>query len=668
MKTYHRFIYILTVLFLIGTVSCKKFLDQQPVSATPENILFNNPNSALQAVLGVYAVMSGDAAYGTRLSIAYPFDTDEMIGNINGVSTEDQRRLSAYDILPSNSYLTSTFNVLYTGIERANVCIKNIPTMNLYTNGSDAQKRDLMRLHGEALTLRALYYSELIKLWGDVPAIYQPSATAETFDVPKTDRDLIYDKILDDLALASTLVPWRTQPGATNDERLSKGAVKAIRARIALFRGGYSLRRDSRQMERRPDFLKYYTIAKDECAEIIASTYHSLNPSFQAIWQDFILDGKIEANEVLFEVAMEGNNSASDSRIGTWNGIRLTLGTTVSGNNRNYVTPSLFYQFNPYDKRRDVSIAPFNYTNGTYVGSSLSAAADGKWRVDWVTPAITSARTYYGINWPIMRYSDVLLMFAEATNEVNNGPSAEAIDAVNQVRRRSWTVGALKTITVVNGGANYTAAPTVAITGGGNGSGATAVATVSGGRVTAVDIVSAGSGYTSAPTITFTGGGGTGVTTSSTLTTTAEGDLSTAETASKAAFLSAIQDERLFEFVGEGIRKYDLIRWNLLSTKIASTRAELTKMINRTAPYDQYAQRMYFRTNSTTLTWGNSFYKPSPASLAGFTGINWLAGINAGNSVEKFAANFVPNKSELYPIATAIIEASHGAMTQDYGY
>lgn len=668
MKKVFKTIYIAAALLAAnGMTSCEKFLDQQPVSSTPESILFNNPNSALQAVLGVYSVMAGTNGYGARLSLAFPFDTDEMIGNPNGAITEDQRRLGAYDILPSNSYLAGTFNNLYTGIERANVCIKNIPAMNLYANGTEAQKRELQRLYGESLTLRAFYYSELIKIWGDVPAIYEPSATFTNFDVPKSDRDVIYDRILDDLADATALVPWRTEAGVGNDERITKGAVRALRARIALFRGGFSLRRDTRQMERRPDYLEYYTIARAECDSIITNGFHSLNSSFQAIWDDNILDGKVESKEVLFEVAMAGENSNTDSQLGTWNGIRLTIGTTTSGQNRSFVVPTLFYKYAPFDKRRDVSIAPFNVSNGNIVATTLLGGADGKWRTNWVTPSITSPKQFYGINWAIIRYSDVLLMFAEADNEINGGPTARAIELVNSIRRRSWTTGAIKTMSITNGGSGYTAAPTVTITGG-NGSGATAVATVEGGSITAINVVNPGSGYTTAPVISFSGGGGTGATVTSVRTTIEEADLTPEQTASKEAFLAAIQDERLLEFVSEGIRKYDLIRWNLLGTKIAETKAELTKMVNKEAPYDVYAQRMYYRPNSLTLTWGNSFYAPSPASLTGYTGINWVASVTQANIIDKLGANFTPNKSELYPIATPVIEASHGAITQDYGY
>ena len=667
MKTFNKITYILFLLLLFGITSCKKFLDQQPVSESPEANLFTNPNTALQAVLGAYGAMTGTNGYGARLNLAFPFDTDEMVGNLNGAATEDQRRLGAYDVLPSNTYLAGTFNNLYTGIERANVCIQQIPNMPQYTNGTATEIRDLKRLHGEALTLRAFYYSELIKIWGDVPAIYEPASTYTNFDVPKTDRDLIYDKILDDLAIATELVPWRTRPGSTDDERISRGAVRALRARIALFRGGYSLRRDTRQMERRPDYLKYYIIARDECDSIMTSGLHGLNANFQSIWQDNILDGIIEPREVLFEVAMVGNNSNSDSQLGTWNGIKLGINGTTSGQSRNFAVPTLFYKYSPFDKRRDVSIAPFNVTNGNIVGTTLLASADGKWRTNWVSPTITALRQFYGINWAIVRYSDVLLMYAEAVNEIDGAPSQAAIDAVNLVRRRAWTPGALKAIMVTNGGSGYTSAPTVTITGGG-GSGATAVAAISNGAVIGVNLVNVGSGYTSNPTISFSGGGGTGLTVTSTRTTIEDADLIAAQTASKEAFLTAIQDERLLEFVSEGIRKYDLIRWNLLGTKIAETKAELTKMVNKEAPYNEYPARMFFRPNSPTLIWGNSLYKPSPASLSGFTAINWLSSLTQANIIDKFAANFTPNKSELYPIATAVLEASHGAITQDYGY
>ena len=90
---------------------------------------------------------------------------------------------------------------------------------------------------------------------------------------------------------------------------------------------------------------------------------------------------------------------------------------------------TIFYMFDSTDTRRDVTVAPYNVNqNGTLAGKTLQTLVDGKFRRDWITNpvALTSAAQYFGLNWPIIRFSDVLLMYAEADNEINNGPSAAA--------------------------------------------------------------------------------------------------------------------------------------------------------------------------------------------------------------------------------------------------
>jgi hypothetical protein len=105
------------------------------------------------------------------------------------------------------------------------------------------------------------------------------------------DRDSIYDQLLEDLGVASTLVPWRTQ--VATDERITQGAVRGLRARIALYRGGFSLRRN-RQMQRGSNHQAYYKIAKDECAAIMQSNQHDLNPSYESVFKNgkYILFGR----------------------------------------------------------------------------------------------------------------------------------------------------------------------------------------------------------------------------------------------------------------------------------------------------------------------------------------------------------------------------------------
>ena len=126
--------------------------------------------------------------------------------------------------------------------------------MDHYTKGSESDKKELRRLHGEALTLRAQFLFELIRNWGDVPASFIPAYTLSELFIPASNRDSTYDHLIADLAIAKDLVPWRTE--VPRNERITKGAVKALSAKLALFRGGYSLRRNQRQWNAGADYLE----------------------------------------------------------------------------------------------------------------------------------------------------------------------------------------------------------------------------------------------------------------------------------------------------------------------------------------------------------------------------------------------------------------------------
>jgi starch-binding outer membrane protein, SusD/RagB family len=421
---------------VISLPSCKKYLNVQPVSSATPDYVFSNVDNAYKAVLGTYASMTGDQGYGIRLSMYYPYDNDEMMGQSGAIGDNERRDIAHYNAAPGNTQLYSPYSQLYQGIERSNLCIYYIPKMDLYSNGSDGQKKELKRLYGEALTLRSQYYFELVRNWGDVPTSWQPSSFESNLFKPKTDRDSIYDRLLDDLAQAETLVPWRAD--VAKDERITQGAVRGLRARIALFRAGFSLRANG-QMVQGSNPAKYYQITKDECTAIVSSGQHNLNPSFQSVFKDYICGHQIEPNgEVVWEVAMSGGNSAlGDSKLGYYNGPRYNN----TGNSALVILPTFFYAFDSMDLRRDVTIAPyFINQNFTLAGRPLSSVPDGKFRRDWTAnpSLVTTSAQYMGLNWPLIRYSDVLLMLAEADNELNNGPTATSYTAINAVRRRGF--------------------------------------------------------------------------------------------------------------------------------------------------------------------------------------------------------------------------------------
>ncbi|HMP93192.1 MAG TPA: RagB/SusD family nutrient uptake outer membrane protein [Phnomibacter sp.] len=564
--------------------ACKKYLNVNPVSSFGEDFIFDNVTNADLAVLGVYAALGGDQGYGIRVSMYYPYDNDEMMGQGGAAGDNERRDIARYNTQPSNTQLAPPFNQLYSGAERANICIDQIPKMARYTNGTAFEQAKLRHLYGEALTLRAQYYYELIRNWGDIPVQWLPSKLERDLFKGKTDRDSIYDRLLADLAEAANLVPWRSA-STVNNERITQGAVRALRARIALARGGYSLRRN-RQMERPANYKQFYQIARDECAAIMARADHKLNPSYLAVFKDALCGYKEEPNgEIIWEVGMAGGGSGfGDSKLGYYNGPRYDN----QGNSALTILPTFFYAFDSMDTRRDVTCAPYNINRDfTLVARNLQTMVDGKFRRDW-TNQIASAAQYFGINWPMIRFSDVLLMFAEADNELNNGPTPAAREAYERVRLRAF---------------------------GGN---ASLIGTT--------------------PT-TYT------------------------------AFFEAIAKERMLELGGEGIRKYDLIRWNRLGSAMAAVKAELTKMVAREAPYDALPTVMYYVPNQTgKITWLNSFYRPAPTPApAGAASISWVSNGITTTITNILGSNFEANKRELFPLPQAAVDANPN-LKQDFGY
>ncbi len=148
----------------------------------------------------------GDQGYGIRVSLYYTVDNDEMQGP-TGTADNDRRDINRYNASATNTQLEKPFNQLFQGIEYANICIDNIPKMAMYTSGTDQQKKQLQRMYGEALTLRAQFYFEAIRNWGDLPAHFKPAySLAAGNPFPKrTDRDSLYDQLLTDLKTAEDL-------------------------------------------------------------------------------------------------------------------------------------------------------------------------------------------------------------------------------------------------------------------------------------------------------------------------------------------------------------------------------------------------------------------------------------------------------------------------------
>src|SRR4030095_4413023 len=171
------------------------------------------------------------------------------------------------------------------------------------------------------------------------------------------------------------------------------------------------------------------------------SAQHTLNPSFKGLWKDQVCAHAVSDpnGELIFQASAIGLSGAEDTKLGYYNGPRVNN----LGNSSVNPLPSYFYLFDSTDLRRDVTITPyFTAADGvTKIGQAITNLTDGKYRRDWITnPSFspTNAIQYFGLKWQVIRYSDVLLMFAEVENEMNNGPNAGAYNAINMVRRRGY--------------------------------------------------------------------------------------------------------------------------------------------------------------------------------------------------------------------------------------
>ena len=161
--------------------------------------------------------------------------------------------------------------------------------------GNVAENPRMAQLLGEALTLRAVIYLDLVKAWGDVPARFEP-ITTETLYLPRSDRDVIYKQLLADLDEAEELVAWPNETDITaSTERVNKSFVKGLMARIALYAGGYSQRADGVRRSNDPELSpeKMYALAKEKTTEVIQEGYNKLGSfedNFRLLCQDDVTE------------------------------------------------------------------------------------------------------------------------------------------------------------------------------------------------------------------------------------------------------------------------------------------------------------------------------------------------------------------------------------------
>lgn len=539
----------LLALLACGISSCDMEAPSQ--SSMDSSLIFSQYEMAEAAVMGIHQSFGETNSYRGRYLPYYGINSDvEWINGLeaSGINDGGKNDLATYNAQPSNSQMNTDNNAyakFYEGIERANKAIEGIRAYGNYENNPD-----MAHLLGEALTLRAVIYLDLIKGWGDVPARFS-SITSETMYLPRADRDEIYKQLLADLLEAENYVYWPNESNITQTtERVSKAFVKALRARIALYAGGYSQRADGIRLSNDPDLDRtaMYTIVRDECLDVIAQYPNLASLPFKDNFTNLCQDVVTAGQESIWEIPF----SEGRGRVLYTLGVEHQAKDQYTQQNKGGVNgplPTLFYDYDVDDIRRNITCAPFRWsqtlTNGrsTQELASLKEWNFGKLRYEWMSRIVTSTNDD-GVNWQYMRLADVYLMAAEAVNELE-GP-ANAAQYMRPVLER--------------------ALPS--------------------------DKVSA---Y-----------------------------MNTA-TASKESFFDAIVEQRGLEFAGESLRKADLIRWNLLKTKLDEAKTKMKQLARREGKYADLIDKVY--TYQTVVNEGEASEIVNAIPAGAYTSIETINGM-----------------------------------------
>lgn len=420
--------------------SCQEdYLDTPAQSTLDESVIFSSTTLAKGAIDGIKIPFGETNSYRGRFIPYYGLNTD-LEWNNTSTSAGDATDLQNYSVTPSLGIMNTADNAwsqMYSGIERANLCIRGL---RLY--GNPKPGTELGYLLGEALTLRAIYYADLVKAWGDVPFRFEPVTNATTY-VAKSSRDEVYKQLLIDLDEAATLVPWPNETPATSSvERINKAFVKSFRARLAMAASGFQQYPDGihRSTDPQLSVARMYRLALNEAREVINSGKAHLESSFETFWKKYNQEVTLAGGESLWEIPFGDGRG----RVLFSFAVRHTSVDQFTGQPRGGIAgplPYVFYDYNVKDTRRDVTCVPYKW--GTADANAISKQElgslntwyFGKYRYEWMKRRVTSTNDD-GINKIYMRYAEVLLIAAEAANELE-GPAA-AKPYLKEIRDRAF--------------------------------------------------------------------------------------------------------------------------------------------------------------------------------------------------------------------------------------
>lgn len=466
---------VLTVSLLtalaVSFTACKDFFSNESPSAETIDKVFTNPALTEQAICGAYQELAKDKGYINRLGCGYQGLNTDCEWSAWSTGTDDRATCVTYSMTVNNSAVSNKngsdqWSYLGTVIERCNNAIDGI---RQYGDTTDATMRYYL---GEAYFLRSFAYLEMVKYWGDVPARFESITNKpESVNARKSDRNVIYEHLRTDLREAARLMPFSNDPltpaAARNKVgRGSRTAALALLARADLMYAGQAVRPAT--LEDPSAYSVRYNIESESqrravldevmwaCGEIIEHGDKALAPDYETPFRQLCADiddySAMEHIWVLpFANGARGQIMGFNSpKIGSSDIVKLNgkipgIGDGAKSNGHICITPYLLYQFQPGDTRRDITCVPgvWAYDDKSVNGLPAEARAYqksqniksyylAKYRYEWMTRTSTGED---GIDFPIIRYADVLLMYAEAA--LGTSHTDKGLAYLNMVRNRA---------------------------------------------------------------------------------------------------------------------------------------------------------------------------------------------------------------------------------------
>jgi len=387
------------------------FLNKSPEDSINTSNFFQTESDAVAAINGAYQPLQWPKLYNMRL-----WTTDIMAGNSNvggeggtdGIETQDEANfITASD----NQGVLDLWRGPWPGILRSNIILQKVPEMNI----SESLKN---RVLGEAYFLRAHYYFILVRFFGDVPLTLKPVEPGDDLRPFRTPKAEIYNQIISDLNQAITLLPPKEQYSGSDVGRASKGSAVGMLAKVYLTLG---------------DWQK----VTDLC-EQVKSLGYSLNTNYG----DNFNPSTENSKESLFEIQY-----VSDAGMGFWSNENqaswLSCFTGPRSSNMvaggwgwNQPTQEFMDSYEPGDVRKDVTVLYEGCPKFDGKDYKKSYSMTGYNLRKFLVPlSVVSSSDNSPLNFPVLRYADVLLMKAEALNEL--GRTAEAAAPLNEVRTRA---------------------------------------------------------------------------------------------------------------------------------------------------------------------------------------------------------------------------------------